>query len=59
MRPQRAGIVQPIGQSPMRVQGPASVELGEGLKSRAHTQAHKGHLELSTQSSGLHREITC
>lgn len=59
MRPQRADIVQPIGPWPMRVQGPATVKLRELLESRALTQAHEGHLELSTQFSGLQREITC
>lgn len=34
------------------------MKLRELLESRALTQAHKGHLELSTQFSGLQREIT-
>lgn len=59
VRPQRASIVHPIGQCSIKVQGPAALELGEDLGSRVLTQAPKGHLEFLTQSSGLHREITC
>lgn len=39
--------------------GPGAVQLGEDLRSRALTQAHKNHLDFSNQSSGLSREIPC